>query len=322
MAELTSAQIETLVRAVQVVTDFLTGHAPAEVTSLEQALQAMHDMLLAAGIPLQMAAALRQAMAAQANAAVAGNGAVDASAWVKGWLAEAQFPAQPDAPATHHDGVQALEATQLPGQPDGSTIPGPAPFDSTYRPEITGLFGQDIGLDQQAVTFRPEQAALTGDATGSGMLPPGVPPELAMLNLDGMGPGLLGGVSSGIGTGAAGQGTSGVAGGGLGVFPNLRGDTGIGSSLSAGTNSEVQGGFEPTPHPPCAIPASRSRCSVSPAPPRCWRATTATPWCWSSPSAAAAAPAPARCSGTSMAWTRPCSAAPCPAACWPSPKGR
>ena len=169
-----------------------------------------------------MAAALRQAVAAQANAAAAGTGAVDASAWVGAWLADAQLPAQPDAPAERHDGVQALEATRFPGQPDGSTIPGPAPFDSTYRPEITGLFGQDIDLDRPNVTFRPEQAALTGDMTGSGMLPPGVPPELAMLNLDGMGPGLLGGVSSGIGTGAASQGTSGVAGGGLGVFPNLR----------------------------------------------------------------------------------------------------
>ncbi|GJN56188.1 Calx-beta domain-containing protein [Pseudomonas tohonis] len=249
MAELTSAQIETLVRAVQVVTDFLTGHAPAEVTSLEQALQTMHDMLLAAGVPLQMAAALRQAVAAQANAAAAGTGAVDASAWVGAWLADAQLPAQPDAPAERHDGVQALEATRFPGQPDGSTIPGPAPFDSTYRPEITGLFGQDIDLDRPNVTFRPEQAALTGDMTGSGMLPPGVPPELAMLNLDGMGPGLLGGVSSGIGTGAASQGTSGVAGGGLGVFPNLRGDTGIGSSLAAGTNSELPAGFEPPAAP-------------------------------------------------------------------------
>ena len=245
MAELTSVQIATLVRAVQVVTDFLSGHAPAEVTSLEQALQAMHDMLLAAGVPLQMAAALHQSMAARANAVAAGSATTDASAWVKALLVETQFPTQPAVPVERHDGVQALEATQLPGQSYASPpIPGPTPFDSTYRPEITGLFGQDIAHGQAEVTFRPEQAALTGDATGSGMPPPGLPPELAMLNLDGMGPGLLGGVSSGIGTGVASQGTSGVAGGGLGMFPRLRGDTGIGSSLSAGTNGELSTGFE------------------------------------------------------------------------------
>ncbi len=208
MAELTSAQIDALVRAVQGVVDFLAGQASAEVASLEQALQAMHDTLLAAGLPPQLIASLRQNLAARAR--VEGAELPEASGWVRSWLADDAAQALFEQDAANNVDPLALSAdTFAPvvepasaAMPD-ETLPAPAPFDSTYRPEITGLFGQDIGLDQQNVTFRPEQAALTGDMTGSGMLPPGVPPELAMLNLDGMGPGLLGGVSSGIGTGAA-----------------------------------------------------------------------------------------------------------------------
>lgn len=255
MAELTSAQIDALVRAVQGVVDFLTGQASAEVASLEQALQAMHDMLLAAGLPPRMIASLRQSL--EERARVDGHDLPETSAWVRSWLADdaAQALFEQDAAAIGTSQARSAEAFVPVLAPANAAsvneaLPAPAAFDSTYRPEITGLFGQDIGLTQEQ-GVRPERTQLTGDMSGSGVLPPGVPPELAMLNLDGMGPGLLGGVSSGIGTGAASQGTGGVAGGGLGVFPGLRNDTGIGSSLMSGTQGELPAGpaFQPAPTP-------------------------------------------------------------------------
>lgn len=230
MAELTSGQIDTLVRAVQVVTDFLSGRAPDGIDSLEQALAVMSQMLRTAGIPAQLAESLRQSIAEQAQAAQSQPQTVEAFVWVQSWLASADVEVQRLDEGSTNAPLDPLAPMVEPAP----SISAPAPFDSTHRPEITGLLGQDI--DRSDMTTQPERTQLTGDLTGSGVLPPGVPPELAMLNLDGFGSGLLGGVTTGIGPGGAAQGTGGVAGGGLGVFPNFRDDSGIGSSLSAGTD--------------------------------------------------------------------------------------
>lgn len=234
MAELTSAQIDTLVRAVQVVTNFLNGRAPEGIDSLEQALASMSQMLRAAGIAPQLAESLRQSVADQARAAAGQPQAVEASSWLQNWMADSDIQTQPVDARSNEVTTDPLPSLVTPVSP--APIAAPAPFASTYRPEVTGLFGQDITRDQTTVAYQPERTQLTGDQTGSGMLPAGAPPELAMLNLDGFGPGLLGGVTPGIGNGTAGQGTGGVAGGGLGIFPTFRDDSGLGSSLTAGTD--------------------------------------------------------------------------------------
>lgn len=252
MAELTSAQIDTLVRAVQVVTDFLNGRAPDGIDSLEQALAAMSQMLHAAGIPVQLVENLRQSIAEQARAAQAQPEAAEAFSWVQSWLENADIEVQ----RLDEGSTSAPLDVLAPIVEAAPSISAPASFDSTHRPEITGLLGQDI--DRSDVATQPERTQLTGDLSGSGVLPPGVPPELAVLNLDGFGPGLLGGVTSGIGPGGASQGTGGVAGGGLGVFPNFRDDSGISSSLSAGTDRGLPtdtGGNENTPPTGSSQPA-------------------------------------------------------------------
>lgn len=255
MAELTSAQIDTVVRAVQVVTDFLAGNAPAGINSLEQALQAMQQMLLAAGIAPNMASALRQAMAEQARSTPVAE--LQAAELAQVLLDEVQA-----APEQSQRSTEFVDSP-LPSLPDTQVqLPPPSSFGSTYRPEITGLFGQEI-KDEGGQNALPERTQLTGDLTGSGVLPAGVPPELALLNLDGMGPGLLGGVSSGTGTGAASQGTGGVAGGGLGIFPTFQNDTGIGSSLSSGTRSEVSQGGSEQPVPPVTGSTPAAQLSIS-----------------------------------------------------------
>lgn len=253
MAELTSAQIDTLVRAVQVVTDFLNGRAPDGIDSLEQALTVMSQMLRTAGIPVQLAESLRQSIAEQARAAQPQPEAAEAFPWVQSWLASANIEVQRLDEGSTNAPLDVLAPMAEPAP----SISAPAPFDSTHRPEITGLLGQDI--DRSDVAAQPERTQLTGDLSGSGVLPPGVPPELAMLNLDGFGPGLLGGVTTGIGPGGASQGTGGVAGGGLGVFPNFRDDSGIGSSLSAGTDRGLPpdtSGNEATPPTGSSQPTS------------------------------------------------------------------
>ncbi|MGE8505324.1 MAG: Calx-beta domain-containing protein [Pseudomonas sp.] len=253
MAELTSAQIDTLVRAVQVVTDFLNGRAPDGIDSLEQALTVMSQMLRSAGIPVQLAESLRQSIAEQARATQSQPEAVEAFSWVQSWLANADIEVQ----RLDEGSTSAPLDVLTPMAEPAPSISAPAPFDSTHRPEITGLLGQDI--DRSDVATQPERTQLTGDLSGSGVLPPGVPPELAMLNLDGFGPGLLGGVTTGIGPGGASQGTGGVAGGGLGVFPNFRDDSGIGSSLSAGTDRGLPpdtSGNEATPPTGSSQPTS------------------------------------------------------------------
>lgn len=253
MAELTSAQIDTLVRAVQVVTDFLNGRAAEGIDSLEQALAVMSQMLRAAGIPVQLAESLRQSMTDQARAAQSQPETVEAFSWVQSWLASADVEIQRFDEGSPNAPLDVLAPMVQAAPP----ISAPAPFDSTHRPEMTGLLGQDI--DRSDVATQPERTQLTGDLSGSGVLPPGVPPELAMLNLDGFGPGLLGGVTPGIGSGGASQGTGGVAGGGLGVFPNFRDDSGIGSSLSAGTDRGLPPGTssnEATPPTGSSQPAS------------------------------------------------------------------
>lgn len=253
MAELTSAQIDTLIRAVQVVTDFLNGRAPDGIDSLEQALAVMSQMLRSAGIPVQLAESLRQSIAEQARATQSQPEAVEAFSWVQSWLANADIEVQ----RLDEGSTSAPLDLLTPMAEPAPSISAPAPFDSTHRPEITGLLGQDI--DRSDVATQPERTQLTGDLSGSGVLPPGVPPELAMLNLDGFGPGLLGGVTTGIGPGGASQGTGGVAGGGLGVFPNFRDDSGIGSSLSAGTDRGLPpdtSGNEATPPTGSSQPTS------------------------------------------------------------------
>ncbi|RIA18621.1 Calx-beta domain-containing protein [Ectopseudomonas oleovorans] len=253
MAELTSAQIDTLVRAVQVVTDFLNGRAPDGIDSLEQALTVMSQMLRSAGIPVQLAESLRQSITEQARATQSQPEAVEAFSWVQSWMANADIEVQRLDEGSTNAPLDVLAPMAEPAP----SISAPAPFDSTHRPEITGLLGQDI--DRSDVATQPERTQLTGDLSGSGVLPPGVPPELAMLNLDGFGPGLLGGVTTGIGPGGASQGTGGVAGGGLGVFPNFRDDSGIGSSLSAGTDRGLPpdtSGNEATPPTGSSQPTS------------------------------------------------------------------
>lgn len=91
-----------------------------------------------------------------------------------------------------------------PGNPAGPGAPfnlgAPNPFNSTIRPEITGLTGdQNKGIGNTGnIQAPPESTSLTGDATGSGM-PRGTPPEVALLSGDGNNSGLVSGVVSGIG---------------------------------------------------------------------------------------------------------------------------
>lgn len=106
-------------------------------------------------------------------------------------------------PTTSFDGNNTLSAQQ------GSVLTGPAPFNSTIRPELTGLTGE-VARNTQRGSAPPESTALTGDATGSGIIPPGTPPELAFLSTDAANDSLISGVNQGVTLNPPSPGISGI----------------------------------------------------------------------------------------------------------------
>lgn len=289
MAELTTAQMDLVVRALQVVRDYLNGQAPVGVDSLDAALVRMGELLRDTGLPADTVQALGQLAAQQAGQTQIGGNPFNVAGLVARFnqmLGESSAPLSsplvapalgpqplpgeelfnPAVPMASASGPFSFTSNGLPPvfTPVPPVLSAPAPFNSVVRPEITGLLGNTA--DSAGITPQPERTQLTGDMMGSGVLPPGIPPELALLTMDGFGPGLLGGVQPGTGTGLASQGTGGVAGGGLGVFPGFVNDTGIGSGLNEGIGA---GGSEEQPAevvdtPPSTPPVPTYSISASP----------------------------------------------------------
>ncbi len=256
MAEQTNIQIDTLARAIQIVTDFLAGRPQQGVASLEQAIARAEAALIRAGLSPAAAKDMSQQILLSTGGRDGGSPS-NPFEIARGLLGDRQssflqngdggrvpgsqpgdgFGGQgnPFNPGQGHSGPQ--------GSQPGTQFSPPAPLDSTYRPEITGLTGDGSGTSSTASV--PERTQLTGDATGSGMPRPGTPTELSVLTLDGMNPGVLGGSSSGTGSGLANQGTGGVTGGGLGVFSTF--STGAGSGAGSSLFSGIGGTPAPAP---------------------------------------------------------------------------
>lgn len=218
MAEQTNIQIDTLARAIQIVTDFLAGRPQQGVASLEQAIARAEAALIKAGLSPTVAKGMSQQILLSAGSRdssglsspldIARNVLDDRQPSFLQGGDGARMPG-----SNPGDGFGGLGNPFDPGQggsPQGSQFAPPAPLDSTHRPEITGLTGQ--GGNTQSRPHPPERTQLTGDATGNGLPRPGTPTELSVLTLDGMNPGVLGGSSSGTGSGLANQGTGGVTG--------------------------------------------------------------------------------------------------------------
>lgn len=264
MAEQTNIQIDTLARAIQIVTDFLAGRPQQGVASLEQAIARAEAALIKAGLSPAAAKDMSQQILLASGGRDAGSPSSPFDI-ARSLLGDRQpsFLQGGDGMRTPgsnpEDGFGGQGNPFNPGQggsspqgsQSGSQFSPPAPLDSTYRPEITGLTGKGSGT--QSTPLAPERTQLTGDATGSGMPRPGTPTELSVLTLDGMNPGVLGGSSSGTGSGLASQGTGGVAGGGLGVFPTFSaGDgnglfSGIGGALPPAQTGTPGGNEAPPP---------------------------------------------------------------------------
>ncbi len=284
MADQTNPQIDTLARAIQIVTDFLAGRPQQGVASLEQAIARAEAALVKAGLSPAAAKDMSQQILLSTGGRDAGS-PFSPFEIARNLLGD-RLPSflqggdglRPPG-SNPGDGFGGQGNPFNPGQGDsgprgsqsGSQFSPPAPLDSTYRPEITGLTGE--GSSTQSGPLAPERTQLTGDATGSGMPRPGTPTELSVLTLDGMNPGVLGGSSSGTGSGLASQGTGGVSGGGLGVFSTFRaGDgNGTGSSLFSGiggTPSTTPNGTPGSNEAPPPATITDSHASVSAAQPQ------------------------------------------------------
>ncbi|MEN9404479.1 MAG: hypothetical protein RL091_3182, partial [Verrucomicrobiota bacterium] len=275
MAEQTNIQIDTLARAIQIVTDFLAGRPQQGVASLEQAIARAEAALIKGGLSPTVARDMSQQilLSTESRNSSGLSNPLEIARNLLGDYQPSLLQGGDGARITGSnpgDGFSAQGSPFDPGQgssPRGSQFAPPPPLDSTYRPEITGLTGE--GSNTQSTPPPPERTQLTGDATGNGLPRPGTPTELSVLTLDGMNPGVLGGSSSGTGSGLANQGTGGVTGGGLGVFATFSaGDGGsIGGSLFSGIGGAPAvtptnpGGNEATP--PATLPESHASVSAA-----------------------------------------------------------
>ena len=275
MAEQTNIQIDTLARAIQIVTDFLAGRPQQGVASLEQAIARAEAALIKGGLSPSVAKDMSKQILLSA-------GSRDSSG-----LSSAIEIARNILDDRQPSFLQGGDGARLPGSnpgdsfggqgipfdpgqgssPRGSQFAPPAPLVSTHRPEITGLTVESSTT--QSLPQRPERTQLTGDATGNGLPRPGTPTELSVLTLDGMNPGVLGGSSSGTGSGLANQGTGGVTGGGLGVFANF--SAGDGGSTGGSLFSGIGGAPAAPPMslgsneaaPPATLPDSHASISAA-----------------------------------------------------------
>lgn len=212
MAQLNNPQMEALGQAIQLVADFLDGKSLPGVSTIQQVIEEISEILERAGFSTATSQELSQQLADWSIAQTVKAGQATPVQLADKFLAD-QGDQLTQRETDLNDAVRnriessPIEGPQVSvlfeslesGSPQASDrFQPPRSLNSTYRPELTGLTGDDqAGQEQQS---QPELTQLTGDATGNGVSIPGTPRELATLTMDGQDAAFLGGVLSGIGS--------------------------------------------------------------------------------------------------------------------------